>query len=175
MSLKIITTAIMCLMLAVLPIGYVQNVEAQQDFMGQFAAGDPMVMLGSIWEFITEKGPQLIGQIFEILMAILFSVMAFLQTILAMLINKQGLPLLFAMGMNGLNYAFSYGLTFAIYGAVIGLFVPVLPIVIGLILGAIVGIIFGFAYGFVYGSEAEMPEDIPNPFIEGWPESIYPA
>ena len=176
MSYKTIIAAIVCLMFVLLPIGYVQNVEAQGVGSADiFGANDPMAMLGGIWEFITQKGPQLIGQIFEVLMAILFSVMAFVQTILAMVINPQGLPLLLAMGMNGLNFAFSYAITFAIYGALIGVFIPVLPIIIGTPLGAIIGIVFGFVYGFVYGSEAEMPDELVNPFIEGWPESIFPA
>ena len=180
MSFKIIMAAIVGLMLILLPVAYMQNVEARIPISaaagaGVLGANDPMAMLGGIWEFITQKGPQLIGQIFEVLMAILFSIMAFVQTILAMVINPQGLPLLLAMGMNGLNYSFSYGITFAIYGALIGVFIPVLPIIIGTPLGAIIGIVFGFVYGFVYGSEAELPDELVNPFIEGWPESIFPA
>ena len=178
MSFKIITATIMCLLLAMLPLGFIQNTNAAATDRAvstdMFGTTDPMAMLGSIWEFVTEKGPQLIGQIFEIVMAILFSIMAFVQTLLAMVVNPQGIPLLFAMGMNGLNYAFSYGLTFAIYGAIISLLIPILPLIIGIPLGAVVGIIFGALYGFVYGSEAEMPEQLENPFITSWPESIFP-
>ena len=182
MSFKIIMAAIVGLMLILLPVAMVQNVEAAQyrgagEVSDIFGADDPMAMLGGIWEFITQQGPQLIGQIFQVLMAVLFSVMAFLQTIIAMAINPQGIPLLLAMAMNGLNYAFSYGLTFMMYGGIIGLIIP-LPIISavpGLVIGAVVGIVFGFVYGFVYGSEAEMPDKLVNPFTEGWPESIFPA
>ena len=105
------------------------------------------------------------------------SFVAFLQTGLAVLLNPQGIPLLFAMFINGINYAFSYGITFAIYGAIVGLFVPPL---IGLVfwapLGLIIGVTFGFLYGFVYGSEYEMPEGFVNPFTKpGWEETIFPS
>ena len=180
MSMKIIAAAIIGLMLVVLPIGYVQNVEATQvpyDGGGLNLGTDPMAMLGQLWEFITKQGPQLVGQIFQIVMAVVLSIVAFLQTGLAVLLNPQGIPLLFAMTINGINYAFSYGITFAIYGSIIGLFVPPL---IGLVfwapVGLTIGVIFGFSYGFVYGSEYEKPGAFVNPFTKpGWEEAIFPS
>ena len=170
MNMKIAITAIMAFALAVLPLGFVQQVEAQASLENQ----DPVALISNLWTFLTEKGPQLIGQLFEIVMAFVFSIMAFLQTILAMIVNPQGLPLLFDMGINGISYAFSYAISFAIYGGIISVFVPILPIIVGVPLGAIAGLIFGFLYGFSYAENSDMPDTIENPFIEGWPYSIYP-
>ena len=184
MSMKIIAAAIIGLMLVVLPIGYVQNVEAATEDVFKLGS-DPMAMLSQLWKFITEQGPQLVGQIFQIVMAVVLSFVAFLQTGLVVLINPQGIPLLFSMIINGVACAFSYAMAFAIYGSIIGAIpigIPFWPLTIigGAILGAIAGIIFGFLYGLVHVANPSMEEMVPdefvNPFIkEGWEEAIFPS
>ena len=182
MSMKIIAAAIIGLMLVVLPIGYVQNVEATQvPYDGGIAglgAGGVENQLNAILDFVTGKLPLAVGDIFEVAMHFIFAIITALQSGLAILLNPQGFPLLINLIINGVIYAFNYAITFAVYGGIIGavlIGIPFWPLTIigGLILGALIGIAFGFIYGFLgAGRKIKMPAEIINPWIADWPEGF---
>jgi hypothetical protein len=163
MTLKIITTAIIALMLVILPLGYVQSVQAAEP---QFGNQGFIALIKNFWIVITERGSQFIGHLFEI-------IIVFIQIFLALLSSPEmplflstilnGLNLLGSMIINGICYAVLYGITFAIYGAEIGLFVPpVIGLLFWVPFGLVIGLLFGFLYGFVYAYNVGMPATIAN-------------
>jgi len=179
MSMKIIAAAIIGLMLVVLPIGYVQNVKATQvPFDGGGGAGGILGfnslddLLNWALDFVTGRLPLVAGDLLEVAIHFIFASVTIVQSILAMILNPQGIPLLMAMFVNGVVYAFNYGITFAIYGGILGTVVPILGNIIGFVLGAMAGVVFGFVYGFVNASSAELPDTIENPWLESWPEGF---
>lgn len=173
MTTKNKKTKITTLVLFIFPLICIQNIQAAKP---QLDTPDNLQIPNNSKAFIFPRNSGPVTAVLETATDILPIITSSIQTLLAMLLNPQGMPLLLAMTVNGLYDSVRLGVICMILGACIGLFFPI-PLIGWIItapLGAVIGSIFGFLYGFFFAEKAELPEPIPNPFLEGWTNSdIY--
>ncbi len=135
-------------------------------------AQDPIAMLEGIFRLVVEQAPQLISQLFSMIISVTMACVGFVQIGIQLLLTPEGLPLLTTLLMSGVMGAFNWGITGTIYGGIIGLPFCLVGSLCTAPLGAIAGAVLGFVYEALGAGRAQYPEPLENPYLESWKELV---
>lgn len=133
---------------------------------------DPVAMLEGIIRLVVEQAPQLISQLFSLIISVVMACVGFVQIGIQLLLTPEGLPLLATLIMSGVMGAFHWGITGAIYGGILGLPFCLVGSLCATPLGAIAGAVLGFVYEALGVGRAQYPEPLENPYLENWKELV---
>lgn len=135
-------------------------------------ARDPIAMLEGIIRLVVEQAPQLISQLFSLIISVVMACVGFVQIGIQLLLTPEGLPLLATLIMSGVMGAFHWGITGAIYGGILGLPFCLVGSLCATPLGAIAGAVLGFVYEALGVGRAQYPEPLENPYLENWKKLV---
>lgn len=169
---NIFVAVIVSLALLLMPVAFVQAQTEAPDLGSVMQTQDPIKMLEGIITLVVERAPQLISQLFSLIISVVMAFVGFLQLAIQLCLTPEGFPLLVSLFMAGVMGAFNWGITGGIYGFMIGLPLLFVPVICTTPIGAILGAILGFIYEALAGGRAEYPAPVENPYLESWKELI---